>query len=101
MPNGMYGGVKGRETKVGQKTFVSRPTRLAFLPFIDYLERRSSLGTFKFLYWEFSFPTLERSLCSSGLCSLLGVIDDDLLTSDDVDALRDHQLRGECHHNGW
>ena len=35
MPNGMYGGVKGQETKVGQKTFVSRPTRLAFLPFID------------------------------------------------------------------
>ncbi len=28
MPNGMYGGVRGKETKVGQKTFVSRPTRL-------------------------------------------------------------------------
>ena len=28
MPNGTYGGVRGRETKVGQKTFVSRPTRL-------------------------------------------------------------------------
>ena len=28
MPNGMYGGVRGEETKVGQKTFVSRPTRL-------------------------------------------------------------------------
>ena len=27
MPNGTYGGVRGRETKVGQKTFVSRPTR--------------------------------------------------------------------------
>ncbi len=27
MPNGMYGGVRGKETKVGQKTFVSRPTR--------------------------------------------------------------------------
>ena len=27
MPNGMYGGVRGEETKVGQKTFVSRPTR--------------------------------------------------------------------------
>ena len=29
MPNGTYGGVRGKETKVGQKTFVSRPTRLA------------------------------------------------------------------------
>ena len=27
MPNGTYGGVRGEETKVGQKTFVSRPTR--------------------------------------------------------------------------
>ncbi len=30
MPNGTYGGVRGKETKVGQKTFVSRPTRLFF-----------------------------------------------------------------------
>ncbi len=30
MPNGMYGGVRGKETKVGQKTFVSRPTRLKY-----------------------------------------------------------------------
>ena len=29
MPNGTYGGVRGKETKVGQKTFVSRPTRLS------------------------------------------------------------------------
>ena len=29
MPNGTYGGVRGTETKVGQKTFVSRPTRLS------------------------------------------------------------------------
>ena len=28
MPNGTYGGVRGKETKVGQKTFASRPTRL-------------------------------------------------------------------------
>ena len=27
MPNGTYCGVRGTETKVGQKTFVSRPTR--------------------------------------------------------------------------
>lgn len=32
MPNGMYGGVRGKETKVGQKTFVSRPTR----SYVDY-----------------------------------------------------------------
>ena len=30
MPNGMYGGVRGKETKVGQKTFVFRPTRLTY-----------------------------------------------------------------------
>ena len=30
MPNGTYGGVRGKETKVGQKTFVSRPTRFEF-----------------------------------------------------------------------
>ncbi len=29
MPNGMYGGVRGKETKVGLKTFVSRPARLS------------------------------------------------------------------------
>ena len=28
MPNGTYGGVRGKETKVGQKTFVSQPIRL-------------------------------------------------------------------------
>ncbi len=28
MPNGTYGGVRGKETKIGQKIFVSRPTRL-------------------------------------------------------------------------
>ena len=33
MPNGTYGGVRGEETKVGQKTFVSRPTRFCF-PFL-------------------------------------------------------------------
>ncbi len=27
MPNGTYGGVRGKGTKVGQKSFVSRPTR--------------------------------------------------------------------------
>ena len=30
MPNGTYGGVRGTETKVGQRTFVSRPTRFEF-----------------------------------------------------------------------
>ena len=33
MPNGTYGGVRGKETKVGQKTFVSRPTRFSKPPF--------------------------------------------------------------------
>ena len=27
MPNGTYGGVRGKETKIGRKTFVSLPTR--------------------------------------------------------------------------
>ncbi len=36
MPNGTYGGVRGKETKVGQKTFVSRPTRLYRLVFISW-----------------------------------------------------------------
>ena len=31
MPNGTYGGVKGKEAKIGRKTFVSLPTR-----FLDY-----------------------------------------------------------------
>ena len=35
MPNGTYGGVRGRETKVGQKTFVSRPTRLVVQPGLE------------------------------------------------------------------
>ena len=30
MPNGMYGGVRGKETKIGRKTFVSLPTRFPF-----------------------------------------------------------------------
>ena len=34
MPNGTYGGVRGKETKVGQKTFVSRPTRLRYTEYI-------------------------------------------------------------------
>ena len=28
MPNGTYGGVRGKETKIGRKTFVSLPTQL-------------------------------------------------------------------------
>ena len=35
MPNGTYGGVRGKETKVGQKTFVSRPTRLCGMKYND------------------------------------------------------------------
>ena len=40
MPNGTYGGVRGKETKVGQKTFVSRPTRFTAL-FSDPGEART------------------------------------------------------------
>ena len=31
MPNGMYGGVRGKGTKTGQKTFVPRPTRWGYV----------------------------------------------------------------------
>ena len=41
MPNGTYGGVRGTETKVGQKTFVSRPTRFSKNAF-DVLETKTS-----------------------------------------------------------
>ena len=41
MPNGTYGGVGGRKTKVGQKTFVSRPTRFSKNAF-DVLETKTS-----------------------------------------------------------
>ena len=37
MPNGTYGGVRGTETKVGQKTFVSRPTRLLEKQILKYM----------------------------------------------------------------
>ena len=36
MPNGTYGGVRGKETKAGQKTFVSRPTRLHYTVLFGY-----------------------------------------------------------------
>ena len=38
MPNGTYGGVRGKETKVGQKTFVSRPTRFKNKIYIVYIK---------------------------------------------------------------
>lgn len=37
MPNGTYGGMRGTETKVGQKTFVSRPTRLSVMSELPYI----------------------------------------------------------------
>ena len=37
MPNGTYGGVRGKETKVGQKIFVSRPTRLKKYLQLNYI----------------------------------------------------------------
>ena len=56
MPNGTYGGVRGTETKVGQKTFVSRPTR-----FIKELND----GIYKVLNYKVRF--------ADGFCiSLLG-----------------------------
>ena len=37
MPNGTYGGVRGKETKIGQKIFVSRPTRLSLFRVLLFL----------------------------------------------------------------
>ena len=42
MPNGTYGGVRGKETKVDQKTFVSRPTRFMPIPFAEDAHNKSS-----------------------------------------------------------
>ena len=36
MPNGMYGGVRGKGTKTGQKTFVPRPTRFYVMACVSY-----------------------------------------------------------------
>ena len=40
MPNGTYGGVRGMETIVGQKTFVSQPTRIFEHQAATYCSRR-------------------------------------------------------------
>ncbi len=47
MPNGTYGGVR-EETKVGQKTFVSQPTRL-FIPLFAQTGRGFGLCFYAFL----------------------------------------------------
>ena len=41
MPNGTYGGVRGRKTKVGRKLLRFPPTRLYYL---DFSSGRSSVG---------------------------------------------------------
>ena len=53
MPNGTYGGVRGEETKVGQKTFVSRPTRLSTDSYglIEYLYDKR----FNYVYTETTY----------------------------------------------
>ena len=48
MPNGTYGGVRGKETKAGQKAFVSRPTRLCALRLL-----------FRLLLCPFGVPPLD------------------------------------------
>ena len=54
MPNGTYGGVRGEETKVGQKTFVSRPTRFS-------TEERENSSEVSFHSSEVSFhPSVEN-----------------------------------------
>ena len=49
MPNGMYGGVRGKGTKTGQKTFVPRPTRLLVV------------GVFSAVFKVFVFPDIAFS----------------------------------------
>ena len=52
MPNGTYGGVRGKETKIGRKTFVSLPTRFQnFIPF----ENEWIAMNFNVFFLQFSF----------------------------------------------
>lgn len=50
MPNSTYGGVRGNETKVGQKTFVSQPTRL-FIPLFAQTGRGFGLYFYTFFWF--------------------------------------------------
>lgn len=62
MPNGMYGGVRGKETKVGQKTCVSRPTRL-FISECSFVRR--TLAESEFLYYFFRGISIIRGVLMS------------------------------------
>ena len=53
MRNRMYGGVRGKETKIGRKTFVSLPTRftaITVVPFQFFLIDSTLLLFFLYLY---------------------------------------------------
>ena len=65
MPNGTYGGVRGKETKVGQKTFVSRPTRFRNRTHPPQELYRLSRDTGSF-FWHSDFFFAEKSFASCG-----------------------------------
>ena len=44
MPNGTYGGVRGKETKIGQKIFVSRPTRFIAIGILPEFEAQRKIN---------------------------------------------------------
>ena len=59
MPNGTYGGVRGKETKIGQKIFVSRPTRfiaIGVLPEFDNYDCRTGLSQNLYFYPSELYP---------------------------------------------
>ena len=62
MRNRMYGGVRGKETKIGRKTFVSLPTRL----YLQLLSHRSTKAYLLKYYLEIKRRQLiERTWPSS------------------------------------
>ena len=76
MPNGTYGGVRGKETKIGRKTFVSLPTRFSLVPFSRFnklLDLGASVpqeGTYIILFISYLYKNtlLKNQIISVLLC---------------------------------
>ena len=77
MPNGTYGGVRGKETKIGQKIFVSRPTRY-LLPASSWQQQPmcyvSSVAVFMIaLHYKRALTTLKSAALVAKRSSKLSV----------------------------
>ena len=99
MPNGTYGGVRGEETKVGQKTFVSRPTRLCanLTKFVSATTTPPVLGNNPFTGITLSQATLtvptgaKASYGSSSVWQDFGTIEEREFTSiSDLSSIEGH-----------